>query len=298
MLAFVDAVTGNGYRPLVSEVEAWLAYPEPREAQYHWEKVEESEAGSLMGTPMFDPLAGLSETINRIIRTNILPPDFMQAFSYMARTAGGGSGRRRVQTSPAETLIEHLTRIGWLRCHGADGETRVELSALGRALLRHVSAAGREEDLQVVMLDRDDPVAYPLLVGYLAELGTGLLVDPYLKVRNFQDLTQHTKVNRVLMRNDGTQVKEFATISLLAAAADSPIEVRASERLHDRYFIPSEGTARSIGTSLNGVGRKYATVFSTVPAEAEAAVREYHQALWEAAAPVEPGTDDVDDEPS
>src|SRR5207247_1889761 len=63
---------------------------------------------------------------------------------------------------------------------------------------------------------------------------------------------------------------------------DRPFEIRASDRIHDRFVIPESGPVRLIGTSLNGVGNKLSVSLLLLDVASSAIRAEYRDA-WESA---------------
>jgi hypothetical protein len=62
--------------------------------------------------------------------------------------------------------------------------------------------------------------------------------------------------------------------------------IRVSGEVHDRFIIPVGGSVDALGTSLNGVGKKF-TVMTTLDAPVADIIRSKHEELWRASKPVE-----------
>lgn len=171
---------------------------------------------------------------------------------------------------------QHLVEIGWLE---GDDSLGLQLTPLGRALLRWSNAG--ESEGTVVLLEADSPVAYPTLVGHLAGMGDGLILDPYLGVDQVHDLISHTSLSRALIKNEGNAGRQGAIATLLASTGISrSFEVRLSDRLHDRTIVGGDGRVWTIGKSLNGVGGRSGTVLSPVPSAAATALAKEAEDIW------------------
>lgn len=190
------------------------------------------------------------------------------------------------RTREAESDVDHLVKIGWL----VVDEERVGLSELGRALLHDAELEVAEESgVSVVVLGRDDPLAYPQLIGHLAGLGAGLLVDQYLRLEQLHQLVQSTQIDRVLVSalDNMKSARSAMTTYLDSPSMLRPIEVRASGGLHDRLMAADSGEVHTVGTSLNGIGR-VTTVITPLPTIAAAAMAAEAQAHWSSAETVGP----------
>lgn len=250
-LAFVAACVGSGYRPTREEVTAWLASPSATEPKY-----------------------------------------WLPAFEGFSRTLGWVAGRVAgiEMTSPGESEVDHLVRIGWLQ---ADRD-RLAISRLGSAIYAAATRASVvESGPAIVVLGTDDPLAYPTLVGELADAGAGLLVDPYIRVEQLHTLIQHTHLTRVLVKRAGRSGLSADALTMLevflsSSSLSRPIEVRVSEdpKLHDRLIIREDGGVQTMGASMNTVEGGTGTVISPVPALAGAVLIDQAEAQWDAARPL------------
>lgn len=218
-----------------------------------------------------------------------------------------GTVTQRELVTPAETLIGHLVRLIWLEESdvGIDANPGLRVTDLGRALLRDAESGTEQgDDVSVVILGREDPLAYPILVGQLASAGSGLLVDPYLEVTHLHRIVVSTQLTRVLVSGHARRRGE---VEAMRAYLDSPsvarrLEVRSSTELHDRVLLADQGDVMTLGTSLNGVGRK-TTVLAPLPSPAREALRQEYDRLWMEATlvgpvgpvSVQPGGPDEDD---
>jgi hypothetical protein len=186
-----------------------------------------------------------------------------------------------VKTLPGETVAEWLVRLNWLAIDG----NHVEITKLGSAVLRGADEQEIETELPLrIVLDPEDPLSYAKLIGRIADVGDALLVDPFFGLDQLLVILQSTSVTRVLV---GPKTK---TGTLAAALTSMTLPrnftIRVSGEVHDRFIIPSAGAVDALGTSLNGVGRKF-TVMATLDPPVADAIRSKHEELWRAAKPVE-----------
>ena len=156
--------------------------------------------------------------------------------------------------------------------------------------------AESDQDISVVILGREDPLAYPILVGQLAAAGAGLLVDPYLKLHDLHTIVVSTQLTRLLVSG---KTNNRSTVGAMQAYLDSSslgrrIEVRSSTQLHDRVLVADDGDVLTLGTSLNGVGHT-TTVMTPIPPPARESLLSEYGRLWEEATLVGPPSRDEDD---
>lgn len=306
LLAFVSACNGSSYNPTAGEVMLWHENPEPAEAQYRTEKVEPPLAslgnvGGLSSSTLAS-LSGLNEAGSSFQR--ILGSTFSSQMRDIQESIGATLGRhltqpttRRVLVKEAETVIAHLIRLTWLEDVTVSGKAGLRLTELGRALLRdHVMDGVTQPDVSVVVLESNDPLAYPLLVGQLAEAGEGLLVDPYLKLDSLHRIVVSTRLTRLLVtgRRNDTEIAAMQTY-LDSPSLSRHIEMRASTELHDRILVTDDETVLTLGTSLNGVGRT-TTVLTPMPPTAGDVLRAKYAEIWENASLVGPQPDEEDED--
>ncbi|WP_168582371.1 hypothetical protein [Gephyromycinifex aptenodytis] len=180
----------------------------------------------------------------------------------------------------SEGAAQHLVRLLWV--HNDEG--RLSLTELGNALLR--DAEMETTSVQTVILEAGDPLAYAQLVGELAGMGKGMIVDPYLDLQGLTDLLTRTSFNRILVSDkDGRKLAALGTY--LQDLRDVP-EVRyASSGMHDRVILAEDKTVWTIGASLNTVRKqKSSTILMPVPSEGVEGMRGAYEEMWEAAKPL------------
>lgn len=303
LLTFIAACNRNSYSPTAEEVMLWWENPEPMEAKY--ETITTPSAFANLNT---DRLIANFNNLN----TDRLIANFntgSSSISKMLETMVGDQNRfahylasgprtRKELVKPAETMLEHLVRLTWLAEGGSDGESpRLYLTELGRALLRDTEQeSAPPEDVSVVVFEVEDPLAYPQLVGQLANAGEGLLVDPYLKLADLNRVVVSTGLTRLLVTGISNNKRELAAMQTYL---DSPslgrrVEVRASTQLHDRLLIAEDGSVLTLGSSLNGIGRKL-TVLSPIPPSQCSTFRDAYEKIWDDADTVGPTPDNADE---
>ncbi|GAA1749451.1 hypothetical protein [Nostocoides vanveenii] len=201
---------------------------------------------------------------------------FRSFLSTMSQLAGTSEG-----------TLPHLKRLGWVESTAVSGGGGCRLTPLGRALLRSADATD-DEALQVVVLQHDNPLSYPMLIGELSGMGEAMLVDPYFDLQGCADVLARTQVSRVLM-SDGssTAPRRAAIATYLSGMPDRGIEVRASDGLHDRLVIAGDGRVSTIGSSLNGIARgRASSIVTPLPKAAADAMASEMEAKWAAATPL------------
>lgn len=307
LLSFVAACNGSSYSPTANEVMLWRENPEPDKASYRTVQVPAVRPGLLgLADPEyrgFSALAGIElpgSSIARMLdslRDNDLLSSITAGFATDAARHLAMPTTRQELVKPAETVIEHVVRLTWLETATVSGRTGLRLTELGRALLRdHEQDSVAQPDVSVVVLESNDPLAYPLLVGQLAEAGEGLLVDPYLKLDSLHRIVTSTRLTRLLVtgkRNDAEIAAMRTYLDSLSLARH--VEVRSSTELHDRYLLAEDGAVLTLGTSLNGVGRT-TTVLMPMPSEARETMRQTYERIWESGTLVGPQPNEVSED--
>jgi hypothetical protein len=274
MLAFIAACNESSYNPTASEVMVWRDNPKPIPAEYR--TVEDPGfPGSYGGLGLAGP-----SVFSKMIDTSMRSVNsLMDSLVYRPPST------RRELVKAAETVIGHLIRLRWLeKVSGRGDDSGLRLTDLGRALLRdREREASTDDDVTVVVLGRNDPLSYPLMIGRFSAAGPGLLVDPFLKLEYLHDMVVQTGLTRFLVSGKPGKQQAGVVDSMRAYLASPsivrPVEVRASTGLHDRYLIADDGGVMTLGTSVNGVG-KTTTVMSEMPATASNALRDEYAQLW------------------
>lgn len=68
-------------------------------------------------------------------------------------------------------------------------------------LADHEADQSVSSDLDVVVFEPDDPLAYPRSIGRLHSAGGALIIDPYLSLTDIRRLIVSTNVTRILVLN-------------------------------------------------------------------------------------------------
>lgn len=306
LLAFVSACNGSSYNPTAGEVMLWHLNPEPAKAEYRTVKIDPPLAGIAgiagLNTGGFAGLAGLADigsSFQRMLDSTISSQmrDIQESIAATLGRQMTQPTTRRELVKEAETVIAHLIRLTWLENVTVSGKAGLRLTELGRALLRdHEMDGVTQPDVSVVVLESNDPLAYPLLVGQLAEAGEGLLVDPYLKLDSLHRIVVSTRLTRLLVtgRRNDTEIAAMQTY-LDSPSLSRHIEMRASTELHDRILVTDDETVLTLGTSLNGVGRT-TTVLTPMPPTAGDVLRAKYAEIWNSASLVGPQPVEADED--
>ena len=191
--------------------------------------------------------------------------------------------------APGETYSAYLERLGWVLC-SPDGS--VSITNTGRGLLKALNAPSMDADsgsVVEVVLDPENPFAYTRAMNSLTTVEDALLVEPYFRVDQLEDVAQLANITRVML-GPGVkpQDRKILSFGLAALGPERILEVRAAKNLHDRYLIPRDGgTVLMLGASLGGIGKKVSTITPVGP-EASDALRALHERLWDDATAIEP----------
>lgn len=139
-------------------------------------------------------------------------------------------------------------------------------------------------------MDPEDKMSFTRLLHQFNNLGSGLLVDPYLRLEQFLEIADYTPVNRILTSSRAFGNEQQQKVYQRAiAAAEGRIEVRSIETLHDRHYIPEQGNIWMLGISLNGVA-KNVSVLTQLGDESSGVLRAAYEKFWAEATPLEPAT--------
>lgn len=159
----------------------------------------------------------------------------------------------------------------------------VELTPLGRAFVRALNAQSAEvatDGFVNLVLSEDDPTAIARVFARIAQVGKGMLVDPYLRFEPIITLAIDTSINRALTSKKLKKEElDAIRVGLPRLYPDAVFEVRVGPKtLHDRFLIPSQGYVQAIGTSLTGVGRSL-TIMGELRDVTEA-LRQKYEEIW------------------
>ncbi|GAB2684611.1 hypothetical protein GCM10027070_25550 [Barrientosiimonas humi] len=184
----------------------------------------------------------------------------------------------------AEPHVQHALKCDWLVNRGG----KLALTPTGRALLKGSEKLLNQIDSsEVVVLDATDPLAYTKLIGTLASYGHGMLVDPYLGLEDLDRIVQGTSLERIVVSSAKSQQKVRAMAAAYLSDLDNnrAVELRQSSDVHDRVVVTDDSKVFTLGTSLNGIGKK-TTILSPVPEPAATSLAKHYACLWQNADPV------------
>jgi hypothetical protein len=216
-------------------------------------------------------------------RLSVRAANAYQRAAAMASRPRGLMGLVTIFGDP-EAAPGNLQDLGWA---WVDGENNVWLTSLGRAVLRALDQQEVEGDEPFdVVLNAEDPLAYPQVISRVAMHKDALLVDPYFKLEHLLHVVHNTTASR-LLTGPKADLPGLSTALSSSLPADRKLEVRVSEEVHDRYIIPSSGPLDMIGTSLSGVGKGKPSAMIRVEPPAADAIRGVCEDLWDRAKPLE-----------
>lgn len=299
-LTYISFANRGGNRPNEAELHEWMTNPRPKPA----------ERGPLIrpGRPAkYRRVGGVSSAFEKMVQPAL---DFEKLYAdrgitraMLAMDLTGILGTRELVDEevppeygpdvPAEKFADHLIRLGWVE---RDSHGGLALTPLGRSLLRSAEASENESGAyDVVVLDANNELSYPILVQKLAEVGDAILIDPYLRVDQLLAVRAYTTVSRVLVSNQLSQEDRIAMAVLVENSTDQLLELRMADRgvLHDRMVL-GERHAFTIGTSINTVGKQHPTVLTPLPEVAADAMRRHAHKWWNDAKVIAVSASEVD----
>lgn len=295
-LLYIEAANSGGYRPTAAQVDEWVFRRAQRPAK-RGPLLEPAKPATALPAGLLPALSGFGEVgrafdiMSRYLDTSAVDLPTRYHEMLVARGAidwasiATGTPAKYGPGEPAETLVEHMIRLSWVTATES-GDLR--LSPLGRALLRNDGLTNDSGDAAtVIVLEAGDELAYPQLIGHIAECGDALIIDPYAKADFVWRLMATTSTTRVLTGPD-LRAGELAELRDLLTVAPRPIEVRQAGRgiLHDRFIIGPEGV-HQVGASGTTIGKKVTTLFQHPHITAERIV-ELAEQWWDAAEVIRP----------
>lgn len=262
-MQFIAVATRGGCRPTSAEVLEWCARPGQLRGQRG--RLLEPARPGLLGRSMNGATgqAMVRSAVATITSLTGTPPKY--------------------EMGPPESITASLLRLQWAREETNGG---LQLTALGRALLRADVAEEENDVADVVVLEANDALAYGRIVGHIADSGPAFIIDPYLRAADLMCLLQHTSTRRVLIGSklSKSDVAELRVL-LTSWTTDSEVELRQAPVgvLHDRLIVGEIGV-HMVGTSLNGVGKGTTTLLIPLPEEVADQMRETAESWWSASA--------------
>ncbi|WP_157079001.1 hypothetical protein [Herbiconiux solani] len=202
-----------------------------------------------------------------------------------------GVGGTSELVSPGESVSQYFVRLGWAYQPSAG---LILISDLGKAILSELNNPRIDVDSDdpiSVIVDPEDPLAYARIFDLIAASGSGLIVDPYLRMPQIFELLQIPSVTRILASNREIQDREGIIAHALAAKTPSPLlGLVDHSALHDRFYISDSGGVLIFGSSLNSITRRPGVVTPIADQTAAHAIRSAYEAVWETAELIEPLT--------
>lgn len=185
-----------------------------------------------------------------------------------------------------ESFLDYLCRLMWLE----KTDDRVEITPLGKAVLREANAPRGDSDTEStleVVIDPENPFAYAQLMAKLTSLEKCLIVDPYLDVDQLIVLAGFPNVTRILTGGKGLSSKEPAFALVLSGVPHLEVRTVPQRDLHDRFAIPASGSVYMLGSSLNSIAKRFG-VATTLEERTSRLIAENYQSMWERATQIAP----------
>ncbi|MFC3295381.1 hypothetical protein [Clavibacter michiganensis] len=196
-----------------------------------------------------------------------------------------------VPVRAGEDIVEYMSRLGWVDSREA---AAVRLTPTGDAMPRHLDAPPPEpladsDSVLSVIIDPEDPVAYVRILDFLASLGNGLLVDPYLDARQLGDLCSSSSVRRVLTSDHQLRQKRDSLARTLGVFNEPPrLRYVNRKELHDRFYITESGDVLIFGSSLNSITKRPGVITPIADEAASTAIREKYAEIWKTGTDIRP----------
>lgn len=288
-LRYIEAANSGGYQPTADQVIEWVLHREPRPRR-RGPMIEPSKP-SVFGQSVLDALTPKIEypSVLKSLYAR-LPTDGFEAVLSAAGPPFTYSDLFRTPAkygpdTPPESYVDHMIRLSWVMTNGDGG---LLLTALGRALLRNDALTNETDgDATVIVLEAGNELAYPQLIGHIADSGDAYVIDPYAKADHVWRLMTSTGTTRVLT-GPNLRPREVAELRQLLTVARSSFEVRQAGAgvLHDRFIIGDLGV-HQVGASGNTIGKVTTTLFEHPPITADQ-LAELAEQWWEQATVIEP----------
>jgi hypothetical protein len=181
-----------------------------------------------------------------------------------------GGGRVRLgprfalmgETTTTEGVLDYIMRLKFVTLDGRGAR----MTRLGRIVLANSAEIEDEADQpKEILLAADDEWALRDIIRTVRNSGECLIVDPYCREPQLNELVRYTPVTRVLV---GQAVAgEGFDLTLGRVRPPRTLEVRVSDAIHDRHVIPDSGPVLAFGMSLNGIGGRKPTIVVTLSAD-------------------------------
>jgi hypothetical protein len=187
------------------------------------------------------------------------------------------------ETTTTEGVLDYIMRLKFVTLDGRGAR----MTRLGRIVVANSAEIEDEADQpKEILLAAADEWVLRDIIRTVRNSGECLIVDPYCREPQLNELVRYTPVTRVLV---GPVVAgEGFDLTLGRVRPPRTLEVRVSDAIHDRHVIPDSGPVLAFGMSLNGIGGKKPTIVVTLSADLSRAVRDTYNELSKTAVPWAP----------
>lgn len=296
-LSFVSFANRGGNRPNEGELREWMLSPGPKPSKSGplikpGRPAKYETVGGIYDTAGLHNIARIASSLDVTAMAGIrkMGEELQKTYAnILSANVQNILGTRRLiepeippeygPDIPPESFVQHLIRLGWMDKNDQGG---LSLTPLGRALLRSEDATESQSDAyDVVLLDAQSELSYPVFVQRLAEVGEAILIDPYLRIEQLLAIRAYTSISRVLVSSQLRREERAGMAVLIESGTGRPIELRMANHgvLHDRMVI-GDSSAFTIGTSINTIGKQHPTILTPLPATAADAMRTHVDKWW------------------
>lgn len=191
-----------------------------------------------------------------------------------------------------QELIDYLKKVGWIT---VAEDNRISITNFGKSIIQGMPKQSEEDDSSFsTIFKSDDPLVYGKLHQALSNENHELLVDPYFKF-DYLPFFQTTHIRKFILldkqRNEPNKEIEKIQFGLWGLQEDgqNDYEFRcaSSAKMHDRFLKDVDGKVYSIGTSINGIGKRTSMMIKIPQCIQEEALN-YIDNLWQSAETIEP----------
>jgi hypothetical protein len=215
-----------------------------------------------------------------------ISPDEFDSFAAgpkrIVSTVGGIAAFAMVgERSTTETVLAFIKRAKLIEIDNNGG---VRLTRLGRIVLSEADAIEQlANQAQDILLAARDEWATRDMLKAVGQAGPCLVVDPYCREPQVNDLARHTETTRVLV-GPGVAKEDFE-LTLGRVRPPKKLELRVSGDIHVRHVVPDAGKVLAFGISLGGVGGRKPTIVVRLSDDMSRTVRATYEELWGKAEP-------------
>lgn len=124
---------------------------------------------------------------------------------------------------------------------------------------------------EILMINMNDEEKIEKILKYIEEIGGKkgemLIIDPYIFPRNITEeyknmlmsIFRKGEFNKLSIVTDSSNYNE-SLFNEIENFLGSKIQINFSSEFHDRFWIANENKGFILGTSLNGIGKKYSSI--------------------------------------